>query len=197
MLGYASQHGVAVWSRGAGTNLSAGIVPGDGSVVLDLAGMDRILEIDTEVRRAIVEPGVVNGQLKATLAPTGLTYAPDPASAPISTIGRNIAENAGGPACLKYGVTFHHVLAVEVALANGRVVPLRVDDDVGLFGVMIGSEGILGVVTRAELSLLPIPAARWTALAAFERVEDAAETGRRSSPLGSCPPPWSSATKPP
>jgi glycolate oxidase len=102
--------------------------------------------------------------------------APDPASAPISTIGGNIAENAGGPACIKYGVTFHHVLALDVALTDGRVVTLRADDDVDLLGVMIGSEGILGVVTRAVLNLTPIPAARWTALVSFDRVEEAAQT---------------------
>lgn len=103
-----------------------------------------------------------------------MIYAPDPASSAISTIGGNIAENAGGPGCIKHGVTFHHVVALEVALADGRLVTFRDDDEVDLLGLMIGSEGTLGVVTRAVLNLLPLPAARWTALAGFDRVEDAA-----------------------
>jgi glycolate oxidase len=174
VVGFAAQRGIGLVARGAGTNLSAAIVPTDDSLVLDLAGMNRILEVDTESRRASVEPGVINGDLKASVAPAGLVYAPDPASTAISTIGGNIAENAGGPGCIKHGVTFHHVVALEVALADGRLVTFRDDDDVDLLGVMIGSEGTLGVVTQAVLNLIPVPAARWTALAAFDRVEDAA-----------------------
>jgi glycolate oxidase len=176
LLSYATQHGVTIVPRGAATNLSAAIAPGDDALVLDLASMDRILGIDVAARCAVVEPGVINADLKAAAAPHGLVYAPDPASAPISTIGGNIAENAGGPACIKYGVTFHHVLAVDVALADGRMVTFSDDDEVDLLGVMIGSEGILGVVTRAVLNLTPIPAARWTALVSFGRVEEAAQT---------------------
>ena len=174
LLRYATEHGVAVVPRGTATNLSAAIAPGDDSLVLDLTNMNRIVEVDAEGRRAVVEPGVINADLKAAAASLGLTYAPDPASTAISTIGGNIAENAGGPGCIKYGVTFHHVLALDVVLADGRLVTFSESDDVDLLGVVIGSEGILGVVTRAVLNLMPIPAARWTALAAFERVEDAA-----------------------
>ena len=176
LLRYATKHGLAIVPRGTATNLSAAIAPGDDSLVLDLASMNRIVEIDAEGRRAVVEPGVINADLKTAVAPLGLVYAPDPASAPISTIGGNIAENAGGPGCIKYGVTFHHVLGLDVALADGRLVTFSEDDDVDVLGVMIGSEGILGVVTRAVLNLMPIPAARWTALASFERVDDAALT---------------------
>jgi hypothetical protein len=107
LLRYATKHGVAIVPRGTATNLSAAIAPGDDSLVLDLASMNRIVEIDAEGRRAVVEPGVINADLKAAAAPLGLAYAPDPASAPISTIGGNIAENAGGPGCIKNGVTFH------------------------------------------------------------------------------------------
>ena len=138
--------------------------------------MNRIVEIDAQARRAVVEPGVINADLKAAAAPAGLVYAPDPASTPISTIGGNIAENAGGPGCIKYGVTFHHVRAVDVALTDGRMLTFSDGDEVDLLGVTVGSEGILGVVTRAVLNLMPIPAARWTALASFDRVEDAALT---------------------
>ena len=176
LLRYASQHGIAIVPRGAATNLSAAIAPSDDSLVLDLASMNRIVEIDAQARRAVVEPGVINADLKAAAAPAGLVYTPDPASTPISTIGGNIAENAGGPGCIKYGVTFHHVLAVDVALTDGRLVTFSDGDEVDLLGVTIGSEGILGVVTRAVLNLMPIPAARWTALASFDRVEDAALT---------------------
>ena len=176
LLRYATKHGLAIVPRGTATNLSAAIAPGDDSLVLDLASMNRIVEIDAEGRRAVVEPGVINADLKTAVAPLGLVYAPDPASAPISTIGGNIAENAGGPGCIKHGVTFHHVLGLDVALADGRLVTFSEDDDVDVLGVMIGSEGILGVVTRAVLNLMPIPAARWTALASFDRVEDAALT---------------------
>ena len=176
LLRYASEHGIAIVPRGAATNLSAAIAPSDDSLMLDLASMNRIVEIDAQARRAVVEPGVINADLKTAVAPLGLVYAPDPASTPISTIGGNIAENAGGPGCIKYGVTFHHVLAVDVALADGRLVTFSDDDEVDLLGVTIGSEGILGVVTRAVLNLMPIPAAHWTALASFDRVEDAALT---------------------
>ena len=174
LLRYASEHGVRVVPRGAATNLSGAIAPSDESLVLDLTSMNRIVEIDAQARRAVVEPGVINADLKAAAAPAGLVYAPDPASTPTSTIGGNIAENAGGPGCIKHGVTFHHVRAVDVALADGRLVTFTDEDEVDLLGVMIGSEGILGVVTRAVLNLMPIPAVRWTALASFGRVEDAA-----------------------
>ncbi|MGE0783542.1 FAD-linked oxidase C-terminal domain-containing protein [Mycolicibacterium sp.] len=174
LLRYASEHGVRTVPRGAATNLSGGIAPDAESLVLDLTRMNRIVEIDTRARRAVVEAGVINADLKAAVAAAGLVYAPDPASTPISTLGGNIAENAGGPGCIKHGVTFHHVRAVDVALADGRLVTFTDDDDVDLLGVVIGSEGILGVVTRAVLDLIPIPAARWTALASFDRVEDAA-----------------------
>jgi glycolate oxidase len=174
LLRYASEHGVRMVPRGAATNLSGAIAPGDESLVLDLTSMNRIVEIDAHARRAVVEPGVINADLKAAAARAGLVYAPDPASTPISTIGGNIAENAGGPGCIKHGVTFHHVLAIDVVLADGRLLTFTDDDEVDLLGVMIGSEGILGVVTRAVLNLMPIPAVRWTALASFGRVEEAA-----------------------
>ena len=176
LLAYASERGVAVVPRGAGTNLCGGFAPGAGSVVLDMSPMAKVVSIDPDLRRAVVEPGVINADLQAQLVPHGLCFSPDPASAAISTIGGNIIENAGGPGCLKYGVTFHHVAALEVLLADGRRLSLAEDDAVDLLGLMIGSEGILGVVTRATLKLRPLPVSAWTALAAFERLEDAALT---------------------
>jgi glycolate oxidase len=176
LLAYASERGEAVVPRAAGTNLCGGFAPGPASIVLDLAAMAKVVSIDPDTRRAVVEPGVINADLQAQLAPHGLCFSPDPASAAMSTIGGNIIENAGGPGCLKYGVTFHHVAALEVVLPDGRQLMLAEEDPTDLLGVMIGSEGILGVVTRATVKLRPLPASTWTALAAFDRLEDAALT---------------------
>ena len=144
LLRYASEHGVRVVPRGAATNLSGAIAPSDESLVLDITSMNRIVEIDAQARRAVVEPGVINADLKAAAAPAGLVYAPDPASTPTSTIGGNIAENAGGPGCIKHGVTFHHVRAVDVALADGRLVTFTDEDEVDLLGVMSDPKGSSG-----------------------------------------------------
>jgi glycolate oxidase len=173
LLGYASERGISISPRAAGTNLCGGFVPGPSSVVLDMSGMTRILSVDPDGLRATVDPGLINADLQVALAPHGLCFSPDPASAAISTIGGNIMENAGGPGCIKHGVTFHHVAAVEVALADGRLVRFAEGDDIDLLGVIIGSEGILGVVTQATLKLRPLPAATWTALVSFDRLEDA------------------------
>src|SRR4030095_2707804 len=115
--------------------------------------MNRIVSVEEGSLLAIVEPGVINGSLQERLSPSGLCWSPDPASRPISTIGGNISTNAGGPGGIKYRVTFHHIPSLEVVLADGRVVTLRDADPVDLLGVMIGSEGTLGLVTRAELRL--------------------------------------------
>ncbi len=197
VLGYATAHGVPIVPRGAATNLSAAMAPGDDAVVLDLAGMNRILEIDVAAQRAVVEPGVINGDLKAAVAPHGLVYAPDPASVPVSSIGGNIAENAGGPGCIKFGVTFHHVIAVDVALADGRVITLSDDDDVDLLGLIIGSEGTLGVVTRAVLNLIPTPVAQWTRWRRSTTSRTPPTPSRRSLRRESCLPHWNSATSGP
>jgi glycolate oxidase len=176
LLAYADERGLPVAPRAAATALSGGFVADPGAVALDLAGMNRVLEIDAAAGRAVVEPGVINGHLQAQVTPLGLCFSPDPASREISSIGGNICENSGGPACIKYGVTFHHVVAVDLVMAGGRVVTLSEDDDCDLLGLVIGSEGTLGIVTRAVVRLRPLPGARWTALAAFGRVEEAAET---------------------
>jgi glycolate oxidase len=176
LLGYASERGIPISPRGAGTNLCGGFVPGPASVVLDLSGMTRILSLDLEQHRATVDPGLVNGDLQRALEPHGLCFSPDPASADISTIGGNIMENAGGPGCIKHGVTFHHVAGVEVALSDGRLVRFAEGDDVDLLGVIVGSEGILGVLTQATLKLRARPLATWTALVSFDRLEDSVGT---------------------
>lgn len=176
LLAFANERGTPVGPRARGTNLSGGFVASPEAIVVDLSRMDRILEVDPAARRAVVEPGVLNGALQAAAAPLGLCFSPDPVSAAISSVGGNVAENAGGPACIKYGVTVHHVTALDLALPGGRTMTLSEGDPLDLLGLVIGSEGTLGIVTRIEARLRAVPPAAWTALAAFARVEDAAET---------------------
>ena len=173
-LRFAAAQGIPVVPRGAGTNISAGFLPTPERIMLDLRAMSRVLEIDPERLSAVVEPGLLNGALQTELAPYGLCFSPDPASAPLSSIGGNIAENSGGPHCLKYGVTVHHVAGVECVLASGDLVSLNAEDrGADLLGVLIGSEGTLGVVTRARLRLRPLPARTSTLLAVFAEMEAA------------------------
>ncbi|MBI5241044.1 MAG: FAD-binding protein [Elusimicrobia bacterium] len=161
-------------ARGAGTNLSGGSVASRGGVLLSLARLDRILSVDTAALCAVVEPGVVNLKLQEELARTGHYYAPDPSSFRVSTIGGNIAENAGGPRCLKYGVTTDHVLALEAVMPDGELVRFSVEDaGPEVMSLLVGSEGTLGVVTKAWLRILPQPAAVRTVLAGFPSVEAA------------------------
>ena len=165
--------------RGAGTGLSGGALADPDSVLVALTRLNRILSIDPVNRRAVVEPGVVNVRLSAAAAPYGLHYAPDPSSQTACTIGGNVAENAGGPHCLKYGVTSNHVLALEVVLSDGRVIELGSPggepwgpDLVGLF---VGSEGNFGVATRITVRLTPTPLAIRTLLADFTSLRAAGE----------------------
>src|ERR1700723_220164 len=158
--------GAAVVPRGAGTGLSGGANAVDGCVVLDLARMDQVLEIDRDNLLCVVQPGVVNNDLKAAVAEHGLWYPPDPASAPWSTIGGNVATNAGGLCCLKYGVTRDYVLGLRVvtgvsaAGGYGDVVRLGRRTTKGVAGLdltalLVGSEGTLGVITEITLRLRP------------------------------------------
>ncbi len=172
----ARREGTPVVARGAGTNLSGGTVPLKGGIVLVCTRMNRILEIDPESERAVVEPGVVNLELQGLLAPLGYLYAPDPSSQKVSTLGGNVGENAGGPHCLKYGITTDHVLGLEVVLPGGEVVDTGglVEDTPGydLTGLVVGSEGTLGVVTSVVVRLMRVPEAIKTMLAVFDRLED-------------------------
>ncbi|MFA6434757.1 MAG: FAD-linked oxidase C-terminal domain-containing protein [Elusimicrobiales bacterium] len=172
--------GIPFLPRIAGTNLSGGTIPLKGGVILNLSLLDKIRQIDTVNRTALVEPGVVNLRLQTELDKFGFFYAPDPASQKVSTIGGNIGENAGGPQCLKYGVTSDNVLRLEVVTPEGEV-KLWAYDDPGpdLMSLMIGSEGTLGVVTRAWLKILPKPKAVKTAVAAFASVENAIDAVAR------------------
>lgn len=180
VLKYASRHRVPVVPRGAGTGLSGGAVPAEGGIALSLARMNRILEIDRENMVAVVQPGVITGRLQKAVDEAGMYYPPDPASLSYCTIGGNIAENAGGPHCLKYGVTKDYVMGLEVVLPEGDIVRLggkQVKNVTGynLVQFYVGSEGTLGVITEATLRLIPRPQAKKTMAAIFSRLDDAAE----------------------
>ena len=176
----ARDHGVPVVPRGSGTGLSGAATPLDGAMVLVTSRMDRVLEIRPEDRLAWVEPGVFNLDLANELAPTGFTYAPDPSSQQVSSIGGNVNTNAGGPHCLAYGVTSAHVLALDIVLPDGTTARLGSEGPgapgYDLRGIVVGSEGTLGVVTAACVRLTPIAPAVRTMLLDFARVEDCAAT---------------------
>jgi len=174
------QEGVSYVARGAGTNLSGGTVPLNGGVVIELSRMNKILEIDLENERALVEPGVYNLTLQNALTPLGYYYAPDPASQKVSTLGGNFGENAGGPHCLKYGVTSNHVLGAEVVLPNGEIAWLggKAVDPPGpdLLGLLVGSEGTLGIATKILVRIMRSPERVVTLLAIFKSLEAAGQT---------------------
>ena len=175
------EHRAPIVPRGGGTSLSAGAVPVPGAVVLSLQKLDRILEIDGQNLTMLVEPGVITERIDAAAAAKGLFYPPDPGSIKTSTIGGNVASNAGGLRGLKYGVTRDYVLALEVVLPSGEVAWLGSKcrkDAAGysLRDLFIGSEGTLGIVTKILLKLVPRPAAKATVLATFPDLEHAAET---------------------
>ena len=179
ILCLANEVGFKVVPRGSGTNLSGGTIPPPEGVVLNLARMNRILEVDEENLTATVEPGVLTDELQAEVQKRGLFYPPDPASSSISTLGGNVAENAGGLRGLKYGVTKDYVLGIEVVLPTGEVITTGgkcVKDVAGynLTQLLVGSEGTLGVVTKIILKLIPPPEASQTMVAFYRDIEDAA-----------------------
>ena len=175
---WAAAHRVAVVPRGAGSGLSGGSSAVEGGMVLSLERM-RAVEIDADCQVAVVEPGAFNAEVKEAAAAQGLWYPPDPSSYEFCSIGGNIATNAGGLCCVKYGVTTDYVLGLDVVLADGTLVRLggkRIKDVAGLslMKLFVGSEGTLGVVTRAILRLVPAQAARSTMVATFPTVDAAA-----------------------
>jgi len=180
IVGIASRHGVPVVGRGAGTGLSGGAIPVAGGAIVSFARMDRILEIDVENERAVLEPGVVN--LDVTLAVQGRKYffAPDPSSQKACTIGGNVAENAGGPHTLAYGVTTNHVLGVEAVLPDGTVIETggKQTDLPGydLTGLLTGSEGTMALITKVVVRLVRQPEAVKTVLAVYDSTEGAGRT---------------------
>jgi glycolate oxidase len=180
LLKLANRRGIPVTARGAGIGYVGGCVPLRGGIALSLARMNRIKEISAADSIAVVEPGAVTGVLQAAVRRRGLFYPPDPASLKECSIGGNIATNAGGPRCLKYGVTRSYVLGLEVVLANGDVLRTggrthKNKTGFDLVGLFTGSEGLLGVVTEATLRLLPLPPARASVAASFRTFRQAAK----------------------
>ncbi len=179
VLRFANRHGIPVTARGSGYGYVGGCVPVQGGIALSLARMNRIKEINPADAVAVVEPGVITATLQAEVRKKRLFYPPDPASMKECSLGGNIATNAGGPRCLKYGVTRQYILGLEVVLADGRVLRTggrthKNKTGFDLIGMFVGSEGLLGVVTEATLRLLPLPPARATLSASFRTFRQAA-----------------------
>ena len=169
-------HGVPFVARGAGTGLSGGALPVADGVVISLARLDRVLEVDLDRARVVVEPGVTNLDITRAVSAAGFYYAPDPSSQQVCTIGGNVAENSGGAHCLKHGFTVNHVLAADVVLPDGELVTLSRDDDgPDLLGAFVGSEGTLGIAVRIVVRVLRAPEAVRTLLAAFDSTDAAGE----------------------
>jgi glycolate oxidase len=175
-----ARHKIPFVSRGAGTGLSGGALPAAGGVVISLARMTRILEVNIPDKYVVVEPGVINSHVTQRVAPQGYFYAPDPSSQSVCTIGGNVAENSGGAHCLKYGFTVTHTLALEVVLPNGELVqfgsPTLDAPGYDLAGVFVGSEGTLGVTTKITLRIVKKPEVVQTLLAAFDSPQAAGQT---------------------
>ena len=187
-----AQFGVAVTARGAGTGLSGGANAIDGGVIIALDRLNQIRLIDPLERLAVVQAGVINDVLRTAAAQYGLWYPPDPASSPWSTIGGNIATNAGGVCCVKYGVTKDYVLALEVVTGTGELVRLGRVTAKGvagydLVGLLVGSEGTLGIVTEATVRLKPLPAPPRTIVGYFSSIVDAGEAARAVAEAGIIP----------
>lgn len=176
LVKYCSDHGLPFLARGAGTGLSGGAIPVNGEVIISMVRMKKLISVDLENRRAVVEPGFVNLKLTNSISDRGYYYAPDPSSQYCCTIGGNVAENAGGAHCLKYGVTTNHILGLEVVLPSGEIIEIGsgVLDEPGydLLGLLTGSEGTLGIVTKITVRILKNPEGKQTVLAYFDKVED-------------------------
>jgi glycolate oxidase len=173
----ARRYGLPIVPRGAGTGLSGGALPSEGSIVVGLARMNRILEVDFENLRMRLQPGVINLDVTKQIAARGYYYAPDPSSQSVCSIGGNIAENSGGAHCLKYGFTVNHVVAATIVTADGDIVELgsATSDPLGydLMAVLVGSEGLIGIVTEAVVRILRSPEATRTFFATFPSTDEA------------------------
>ncbi len=181
LLKLANRERIPVFPRGAGSGMVGGAVPGQGGMVIVLARLNRILEIDTENMLAVVQPGVVTGDLQKAVSTHGLFYPPDPASLLFSTLGGNAAMCAGGPRAVKYGVTRDYVLGLEAVLPTGAIIRTGTRTAKGVVGydltrLMVGSEGTLGIFTELILRLIPAPETVRTLMAVFPRLDDSART---------------------
>jgi glycolate oxidase subunit GlcD len=175
----AFQHKLPVTARGAGTGLSGGATSIMGGISLVLTRMNKVLQVDADDRIVVAQVGATNVSISEAAAPFGLYFAPDPSSQTASTIGGNIAENAGGPHCLKYGMTTSHILALKIVMPDGSIIQLgeraRPNEGVDLIGLFVGSEGTLGVATEATLRVIPRAQAIETMLSYFPSVESAGQ----------------------
>ena len=178
---YLNSVNIPLVPRGAGTNLSGGTIPAENPVVINFSRMKKLIEIDTENFVAVAEPGLVNYDLQVELEKYGFYYPPDPASYKASTLGGNLGECSGGPRCFKYGVTRDYVLGLEVVLPDGQVIQtggrnFRSEPGYDLTRIIVGSEGTLGFITKIFLRILPLPKAKKTMLAIYNKVEDASQS---------------------
>jgi glycolate oxidase len=175
----AAELGLPIVPRGAGTGLSGGALPAEGSIIIGTSRMTKILEIDLPNRRMRVQPGAINLDLSRALAPHGFYYAPDPSSQSVCTIGGNVAENSGGAHCLKYGFTVNHVTGARLVTSDGSVVDVGswngAADALGydLLGVVVGSEGLLGIVTEVVVRIMRVPESTRTIFATFPSTDEA------------------------
>lgn len=188
----AAREKIPIIARGASSGLAGGTIPESGGLIVNLARMDRIVEIDTANVCIVAQAGVVTLQLQQAVEANGLFYPPDPASSRQSTIGGNVATNAGGPRCLKYGVTRDYVIGLTVVLASGEILRLggkitKNATGYGLMQLIVGSEGTLGIVTEVILKLAPRPRARVTALAIFDNLTAASQAVSRIMASGILP----------
>ncbi len=179
LLRFANKRKIPITARGAGRGYVGGCVPKKGGIVVSFAKMNRILEINPVDGVGVVQPGVITGEFQSAARRHGLLYPPDPASLKECSLGGNVATNAGGPRCLKYGVTRHYVLGLQVALADGTLVrvggrTIKNKSGFDLVGIFVGSEGLLGIVTEITLRLIPAPPARATLSASFKNASIAA-----------------------
>ena len=178
ILAYANKHLIPVTARGAGTGLAGGAVPVKGGVVLDLSQMDQIIDVDIDNIQVTVEPGVVQDKLNERLKPYGFFFPPNPGSSASCTVGGQIANNASGMRCVKYGTTKNYVLDLEVVLADGRIIHtgsncLKSSSGYDLSRLFVGSEGTLGIITKAVLKIAPLPKARKLVMVSFPTPEAA------------------------
>lgn len=192
VLRYANEHRIPVTPQGSRVGYVGGAVPLQGGIALSVARMNKILEINTADGVAVVQPGVITGELQAKVRELGWFYPPDPASLKECSLGGNVATNAGGPRCLKYGVTRHYVLGLEAVLADGSVVRAggrchKNKTGFDLVGLMVGSEGLLGVVTEATLRLIPHPPMRAMLSAGFTSFAQAANAVQKILDSGFLP----------